>query len=235
MHTPEVGPLQMDVLKSCGSIAHGFGLRNVPLENYLHMLEIEEPKIFNTNQIHGKKVHHLTQSVHSEILEGDAFMTATPGVVCFVRTADCVPILIADTKRPVIAAIHAGWRGTAHDVAGATIQEMHRCFGSNAVDLVAGIGPRVCGKCYEVGSEVISALEDLRIGNAWQDGVRHIDLGLANLLLLKRAGIKGDSISASNECTFCDMRFASWRRDRKERERQFSFIVIKDTEQSLKK
>lgn len=222
MNSPIIGSL----FQNTASITHGFGLRGVALETYLDALGASNALSFTTNQIHGKCIHILVDKSHNAILEGDAFITDTPSVVCFVRTADCVPILIADVKRTAIAAVHAGWRGTAEDIVGETLHAMVREFGTDPSDCLASIGPHICGECYEVGGEVIDALKQLDIGNSWQASKNYISLGEANSLLLTRAGIPSSNISFTGQCTYSNTHFASWRRDRLENERQFNFIMI---------
>ncbi|MBN1283064.1 MAG: laccase domain-containing protein, partial [Proteobacteria bacterium] len=139
------------------------------------------------------------------------------------RTADCVPILIADPKKNAIAAVHAGWRGTALDVAGESIRGMNRAYGTDPADCVAAIGPCICGPCYEVGREVVERLESLDLGRDWISGDRRVDLGVANRALLLRAGVA--HIDMLDLCTSCDHRFSSWRRDKNEG-RQVNFILL---------
>ena len=87
--------------------------------------------------------------------QGDALITREPGVLLAVQTADCIPILLADTKRRAVAAIHSGWRGTAQRIAEKTLGRMQMEFGTQAEDIVAAIGPGIGACCYEVGHEVI--------------------------------------------------------------------------------
>ncbi|MFA5812545.1 MAG: laccase domain-containing protein, partial [bacterium] len=180
--------IRSELLQSALISAHGFGKRGVPVESYIGGLGIEACRHFQTNQIHGNRVHRLPVRGGGDALQGDAFMTDEPGVVCSVRTADCVPIIIADIRRGAVAAVHAGWRGTACDVAGATIGEMSRAFETEPADCVAAIGPRICGRCYEVGEEVVNGIEALGIGGEWRRGGSRVDLGAANFELLARAG-----------------------------------------------
>lgn len=88
---------------------------------------------------------------------GDALLTRQPGILLSVRTADCVPILIADPRRRAVSAVHAGWRGALERIVEKSVGEMRRAFDSRPPDLFAAIGPgiRVC--CYEVGPEVVDA------------------------------------------------------------------------------
>jgi YfiH family protein len=103
--------------------------------------------------------------------QGDALITHEPGVLLAVQTADCIPILLADTKRHAVAAIHAGWRGTAQRIAEKTLGRMQMEFGTQPEDVVAAIGPGIGGCCYEVGHEVIKEFA-AKLPNArdWFDG-----------------------------------------------------------------
>ncbi len=85
---------------------------------------------------------------------GDALFTCRPGFLLAVQTADCVPILLADTKQRAIAAVHAGWRGTLRRIAEKTIGRMRMEFGTRPEDVIAALGPGIGRCCYEVGSEV---------------------------------------------------------------------------------
>jgi polyphenol oxidase len=86
--------------------------------------------------------------------KADALFTREPGTLLIVQTADCVPILLADTKRRAVAAIHSGWRGTAQRIAQKTIGRMQMEFGTRPQDVVAAIGPAIGQSCYEVGTDV---------------------------------------------------------------------------------
>jgi YfiH family protein len=88
---------------------------------------------------------------------GDALLTDQPGILPSVRAADCMPILIADTRRRAIAAVHAGWRGALQRIVEKAVGEMRRAFDSDPADLVAAIGPSIRACCYEVGPEVVDA------------------------------------------------------------------------------
>lgn len=85
---------------------------------------------------------------------GDGLLSSTPGLLLTIRTADCVPILIADARLRVVAAVHAGWRGTAQRIAQRAVGEMRAQFQSRPEDLRAAIGPSIRGCCYEVGADV---------------------------------------------------------------------------------
>lgn len=166
------------------------------------------------------------RQIHSDIavdadqpdcpVEGDALLSSTPGVVVGVKTADCVPILLVDERHRAVAAVHAGWRGTASQIALKTIRAMN----ARPVDLHAAIGPGIGPCCYEVGPEVAA-----RFGI---EGRAYIDLADINRRQLLSAGIAEERIYAAGLCTFCHAdQFHSFRRDREAAGRMISFIGVK--------
>ena len=217
----EAEKMKSRILSEIEWIEHGFGVG----AGDVHDLAAPSSKVFDTEQVHGNAVHVLEDESDGRVLNGDAFLTSKPGFVCHVRTADCVPILIADTKNKAVGAVHAGWKGTAQDVAGHAIKKMHNRFGTDPSDCIAAIGPCICGSCYEVGEEVRREIERLDLKCAWKVGARHIDLGMANRELLERAGLFPHHIDTLSRCTSCEPRFVSWRQDRTEG-RQISYILI---------
>src|SRR5579872_1170721 len=96
---------------------------------------------------------------NKELLVGDGLITATPGLLLAIQTADCLPVMVVDTKRHVVGVFHAGWRGTAKRIVEKGIGEMVRCFGSWPRDMKAAIGPGIQGCCFEVGEEVRTKFE----------------------------------------------------------------------------
>lgn len=109
-------------------------------------------------QIHSDMIQVVGTKALAEgenALPGDALMTRERGMLLTVQTADCIPILLADTKNRAIAAIHSGWRGTAQRIAEKTIGRMRMQFGTRAEDVIAAIGPGIGPCCYEVGHEVV--------------------------------------------------------------------------------
>ncbi len=140
--------------------------------------------------------------------ETDGVVTAEPGLglICFV--ADCVPILLVDPENRVVAAVHAGWRGTVAGIAAEAVKEMVAC-GADPAQLMAAIGPSI-GPChFEVGPEV-QAEFDRAFGAALPYRASHrpdhsmIDLWAANRLVLEGCGLASDRIFLSNICTFCN-------------------------------
>ena len=96
----------------------------------------------------------------SQPVEGDGAITALGGAALGIQTADCVPILIADKEARVVAAIHAGWRGTASRIAEHAVKQMSLAYSVAPEDLTAVIGPHNAVCCYEVGEEVVAAMND---------------------------------------------------------------------------
>jgi YfiH family protein len=134
----------------------------------------------------------------------DAIVTASPAVTPAMRFADCVPILLYDPVAGAAGIAHAGWRGTLLNAGGSAIAAMHRVFGSEPSDVLAGIGPSICLDHYEVGPEVVGEVRKV-FGDAvdqvvrTSDGRRFFDLRNANRLLLAAAGVR--EIEVSEACT----------------------------------
>ncbi len=150
--------------------------------------------------------------------EGDALITAQPGIALSVRTADCYPILLVDSRRRAIAAVHAGWRGTAAEIVPGTIAEMRARFGTNPADVYAAIGPGIGGCCYEVGADV---------ARQFNKSAGRLDLADANRRQLTDSGVESSHIDMTALCTFCDAdRFHSYRRDKEYAGRMVSFIRL---------
>lgn len=177
-------------------------------------------------QIHSDIVYVIGKD-GSQSGEGDALVTAVPGLRVGVRTADCVPLLIVDPSRRAVAAVHAGWRGTVSKVARKSVETMKRAFGSDPADLHAAIGPCIAKCCFEVGKEVASEFRD------WFDDWNmrtHIDLVSVNARQLRDAGIPEDQIDVAGLCTVCDASgaFHSFRRDKDRSGRMVAALGIND-------
>jgi YfiH family protein len=164
--------------------------------------------------------------------KADGVITAEPGLLLAIQTADCIPVLVADRKRRVVGAFHAGWRGTVKRIVELGVGKMRLEFGCRPEDLIAAIGPGVGQCCYAVGEEVISEFESqFSYGRELfrevydSDPIRkkypmlfltqrapghspigpamHLDLIEANRRQLLDAGLKASSISATGGCTSC--------------------------------
>lgn len=178
--------------------------------------------LLSVKQVHGTDVLVLDRpvTVSDKFHDGwDALVTDQPGVTVAVRTADCVPILVHDPRRRVVAAIHAGWRGAVARIVPKTLTLMEDRFGSTKPDLRVSIGPSAGPCCYEVDGPV---LDQLQMGRSDWESVVHDHRGHKARLDLKALirrqvegeGVPASSISAVNLCTICQGQlFYSYRRE----------------------
>ena len=154
--------------------------------------------------------------------ECDAMITRMTGVLLAVQTADCLPVLIGDTKTGTMAAIHAGWRGTAGRITERTIADLMLVHGVRPRDCIAALGPAACAECYEVGEDVIGRYKkefgywrNLLV-NFRADGKAHLDIRAANFQQLSYCGFSEDSIYIADHCTMHQNElFFSYRREGK--------------------
>lgn len=212
----------VDVAKSYERIALYFG--------------VGTSNIYVTKQVHGNGVELLRdfpdRSQMLGSIENDACVTDLSSLVLTVLTADCLPILMVDPKRKVVAAVHAGWRSTVLGICRLTIEKMVDFFGSDPADIVAALGPAIGRCCYEVGLDVISSVKeafpfseryffDMRKGHA------NLDLAGLNSHILMESGVLERNIWSSGLCTSChpDL-FYSYRRDGEGTGRMMNAIVL---------
>jgi polyphenol oxidase len=188
--------------------------------------------IVTLRQIHSDVIHCM-ESQPEETLFGDGLITATPGLLLAIQTADCLPVILVDSRRRAVGAFHAGWRGTVKRIVEKGVGEMRGSFGSRPRDLLASIGPGIHGCCYEVGEEVREKFHSqFAYGDALfrevkeSDPVRekypllfltarapghgelpkkiYLDLVQANRRQLLAAGVLAKNIDASPLCTNCN-------------------------------
>jgi YfiH family protein len=138
-----------------------------------------------------------------------------------IRTADCVPVLLVDVSLRAIAAVHAGWRGSAANISAVAIRELFSKYGSRPENLYAAIGPSIGPCCYQVGAEV---------ARQFQDWTRCLDLRLdlpsINEMQLRQAGV--GNVWKAGVCTFCEAKeYFSFRREKDQAGRMMSFIGIR--------
>jgi YfiH family protein len=189
-------------------LEHGFGTRTSI---------IDQAAMASLKQIHS----HISFTAERPgcVGEGDALVSRTPGVAVSVRTADCFPILLADPETRAVAAVHAGWRGTAAGVVRTSLERMRTEFGTDPKNIFAAIGPGIGACCYEVGIDVARQFGLQRAG--------HLDLAVGNRDQLIGAGLKAERIERVGGCTFCNpAQFFSWRRDHDRAGRMISFIRV---------
>jgi len=175
--------------------------------------------------------------------EADVLVSDDPDVAIAVRVADCVPILLADPVSGTVAAVHAGWRGTAARAGVAAVEAMQRTFGSSPANLVAAIGPSIGACCYEVGSELVDAFaaagHERYLIDRWfltrptgralrQRGPLHLDVGGANRDQLVLAGVPEQNIYLSGLCTAMNLGvLTSFRAEREQSGRIAGVIVAR--------
>lgn len=207
--------------EALGWIEHGFSTRDASefLTNHpaLTLRQVHSAEVWNA--------HGLTDRCQP----GDALISNELGKRIGVRTADCVPILMADASSHSIAAVHAGWRGTAAKIALRAVDRLRAEFGANPADLRVAIGPCIRACCYEVGSDVARQFHEFF--PEWPFATetlprKRIDLGESNRRILLSAGVSAAHIYDSGLCTFCQaLDFFSYRREPEDPGRLIAFIA----------
>lgn len=197
--------LRCDVLEDLG-IEHGFGTRRSQAT--------EVPGLVLVTQVHGNTV--LRVPPLDPKAEADALWTDEPGLAIGIRTADCVPVLLADSGRRAVAVVHAGWRGSAAKVCERGVFELARAIQGEPAGIIAAIGPHIGPCCYEVDPPVRRAVAEDAVFSPSARGPEHfmLDLFALNRLQLLRAGLQPQNIQRVGGCSSCDSTlYASYRRD----------------------
>jgi polyphenol oxidase len=197
-------------------------------------LGVDTARLYVVTQVHGRDVVRVTGSEKTESVlaqRADALVTSAHGVACGVRTADCVPVLVADKKSGAVAAIHSGWQGTEINVVGAGVAALVREAGGHP-DLVAAIGPHIRVCCFEVGDDVAARLAACSKARNVADRTRsdrlHVDLAKIVRAQLEAAGVPPEAIDDVPGCTMSDQRrFFSFRRDHEKSGRMLAAIVAR--------
>ena len=276
-----VGVLQVPAFTNIPWLVHGFstrpgGVSDAGGEKVLNLGAVEWDTRENVEENKrrfqaalGAADHTLVSlhQIHSDVVrcfksappkqcKGDASATNRLGLLLGVRTADCAPVLVVDPQRRVVAAIHAGWRGTLARIVTKTIGQMQMEFACRPQDLLAAIGPTIGGCCYEVGTEVAAAFaakfanasdffDELRTGdepnplqwlNMMPPGHQPppnkvlLDLKKANRAQLVEAGVREEDIFVTELCTSCDVdRLFSYRKEGASSGRLMGVIGIRST------
>jgi YfiH family protein len=171
------------------------------------------PGLTLVTQVHGTRLVSAPLTRPAE--EADALYTTEPGVAVGVRTADCVPILLADSRGRAVAAIHAGWRGSAARIAERTLTGLRSALGVEPTAWIAVVGPHIGPCCYEVDEPVRAAVAEPEVFAA-SDRPGHYDLDLfeLNRRQLLRGGVVAERIHRVGACTSCQPElYQSYRRD----------------------
>lgn len=182
-------------------------------------------RLISARQVHGDRVVEATEV--SPETEADAVWTDVPGTAVGVRTADCVPILIED-PRGRVAAVHAGWRGVINEITARTVEQL-LARGARVDELRVGIGPCIQRCCFEVDGDLperfSKAFGDELVLRHPERSKPHLDLPRAVAKTLARLGVPADHVAALPQCTMCDGRFFSHRREHGLTGRHLSFIT----------
>ncbi|HHT49330.1 MAG TPA: peptidoglycan editing factor PgeF [Firmicutes bacterium] len=187
-------------------------------------------RIQMVRQVHGDRVLVIDRPQPGlELPEADAMITNQPGVGLATIHADCVPVVLVDPVRRVIAAVHAGWKGTLAGIVGQTIKRMEAEYGSKPADCWAAIGPAVGSCCYRVSRERIKLFQEKWPGLDWRAAEKRgvLDLAALNQQCLEKLGVRPARIDPARLCTACrDTDFYSFRREQTAR-RMLSLIMMK--------
>ncbi len=196
-------------------------------------LGVDAGKLCFVSQVHGVETAIVDGTLSpAELLrvEADAVLTAVNGVACAVRTADCVPVLLADVETGCVAAVHAGWRGIVAGVVGAAVSRIRVLSGSHGT-LTAAIGPHISAAAFEVSEGVAAELQEACpepvVQRAPGEKPR-VDLRRAVRAQLVAAGLADDEVDDVPGCTVLDAKqFFSYRRDGARSGRHLSAIVCR--------
>ncbi len=197
-------------------------------KRFFRVLGSDASRLICANQVHGTHIEVVGKkdcgrgalSMETAIPATDGLITAEKQVPIIMNFADCTPLLFYDPVKEVIGLSHGGWRGTAGNIAGKTIEKMETEFGCQREHILCAIGPAIGKECFEVGGEVIEAFSHLfsaadmeTLSAAKPNGKYLFDLRGANRLLMEQAGIPKDHIEDCGICTYCrDDLFYSYRK-----------------------
>ncbi|MCS7024183.1 MAG: peptidoglycan editing factor PgeF [Bryobacteraceae bacterium] len=213
------GVYRVRAFQALNWLDHGFGTRNSPAFDALPATQAK--------QVHSDRVLTVREASTCAGV-GDALVTDRPGLRLAVRTADCIPVLLVDREKRVVAAVHAGWRGTLAGIAQRTVETMTQKFGCAPEDLEAALGPGIGACCFEVGPEVA------KLFDPQQETKTRLDLHGLNRRQLISAGLRPAKIHLVGLCTRCaESDFYSFRRDGARAGRMVSSIALLETRTSL--
>jgi len=252
--------MEFKIFENCFEISHhistrsnGYSLNNYKSLNLAYHVADQKDNVDKNREIVSKKLGvqvsellfpNQTHSSHVQVIQNkddlakkfeatDALITNIKGICIGILTADCVPILLYDTEKHVIAAIHAGWRGTVGKIVENTVNKMIEVFETNPQNILAGIGPCISKEIYEISSDLAHDIENKL--SEYQDIVLlknekyYFDLVKSNVLQLKKMKVPEMQIETMNICTFQSQDlFFSARRDGFSTGRFGTCIKLKD-------
>ncbi|WP_303721370.1 peptidoglycan editing factor PgeF [Malonomonas rubra] len=203
---------------------------------FARSFDLQPHQLLTVKQVHGNDLLIIDEPnldlTHFLSLEVDAIVTNQPDIMIGVLVADCYPVLLWDSRKQVVAAVHVGWRGAANGILKKVVNAMQQHFDCQPAELKAAIGPGIGAHKYEVDRPVRDAFRkgsgfwseistEIRLGH-WQ-----LDIGLSCRLQLEQVGLKVNSIAQAKECTCCHPELLfSYRRDNGKTGRQIGFIKL---------
>lgn len=223
--------LQADGWNQVPGLIHGFSQRIDGRNLALAKLNAAALPLYTLRQIHGDDILivHQESDTHAQP-EADGLMSRESGVLLGIATADCVPVLMVAPEHGLIAALHAGWRGTLKGISQRAVTTLNDCWQVDPESIWVALGPSISPCCYEVGRDVGEALhERWRADSAWhphREGDKgFLDLRAINRAQCERVGVPASQIQSVGPCTFCASHdFASYRREGAGAGRQLSVI-----------
>ena len=223
-------------------LVHGFSGRLQENPAVLSRPYVGNLTLRTARQVHGDEIIVVDQhsGVGNERPEADGMITADTGLLLGIASADCVPVLIVAPQQGLVAALHAGWRGTLKGISARAVELLAAGWSVDPASLWVALGPAIGGCCYEVGAEIGEALFQrwgTRSPSAWRPlGEKgFLDLREINLTQFERAGVPREQLQLVGPCTFCDFpRFASYRREGSGASRQLSVIGWQARPRSLR-
>jgi YfiH family protein len=213
-------------------IVHGFGTRHWTEDDFARKTEMAQFQRLSLKQTHSDIVR-VVDVMPDSLLEGDAMVTDRPGILLVISTADCLPLFLVDAEKRAVAAVHCGWKGTVKRVLQKTVKTMRSNFGSAPESVLAAMGPRIAGSCYEVGEDVrfefihAGLPRDVFQPHPRRENKYYLDLNKSNRIQLLEMGVQEGNIVSIDLCTHCDKDLLSYRRDWKTSQRLMNFIGLK--------
>ena len=228
----ETGVFRFRPWRDRAELVHGFtsratgNFRELRSLGFLgSVLALDGMRLSSLDQVHSNELVVERGAEAVDRPAADGLLTNLPGRLLGVRTADCFAILLADHKAAAVAAVHAGWRGTAGRIAFRAVERMVHEFGSRPKRIEALIGPGIASCCFEVGPETASQFDARFV----RDGSKpHVDLAGANCAQLLEAGLQPRNIHGMGRCSYCESEpFFSHRREGESAGRMLAFIGLR--------
>lgn len=224
-------------------------LREAVDENYRRVAQIlghgrTLDDFVSTYQTHTTNVRLVTEEDRGkgtvrqrDYTDTDGLITDVPGIILVTYHADCTPLYFVDPVHRAIGLSHSGWKGTAGHMGQKTLEAMNRAFGTRPEDCICGIGPSICGDCYEIGEDVAQIFRDSfadtdllqkQILRAKGNGKYLLNLWRANRMILENAGVPSAQISVTDICTCCNPEYLfSHRKAHEKRGNLAAFLTLK--------